>query len=421
MSDGPANWLQDMDIPADIFRPQRMDALRLFNRLGIPSARHEEWRFSSLRSRLKSGVKFVRHSTDSPTSAQGNSIFQGFTIHVHNGLVSKVVGDLPEGIRLYSFEDAALLPDFKSYLTPSANMSDNALWQLNSATFSSGFVLHATGSFGPQSVNIIYSSDATDESSWVQSRGIVVVETKAELNLRECFSHIGAGIWNHAAEFYLKENARLVHALIRDTKNKARLISQQEAHINERALFHTSSFFLNGDYSRNTTQAYLKGSAAHAEINGVYTVSADQLTDNHVMVDHKVADCTSSQLFKGVLDEQSTAVFNGKIFVQPDAQRTKAYQSSKAVLLSEDCIIHSKPQLEIFADDVKCSHGAAIGQLNEHEIFYLRARGIDAETAKSMILNAFVQDVVLAHPDEEVQSFIEEHLAKQFLPTDYVN
>jgi Fe-S cluster assembly protein SufD len=412
-------WLEEKDIPRDSFFADRMLARKRFLDLGIPTSRHEEWRFTALRARINPAASFT--SISSLTDKQCPTIgLSGLTLHWHNGRFSSMNESLPVGAAFYSFEVAQSRPDIKQYLQSVDTMSDNALWQLNQATSSEGWVLHLTKDMAFDCIiNMVHTADGLSESDWVNTRLVVVTESEKSVFFREFFNELGAGIYNHAASFFVASNARLIHAAIRNQAGTARLITQQETQIQANGQFYSTSFFTGGDFTRNTAHACLMGSGAHAELNGVYTPAASQLTDNHILIDHRVPDCTSSQLFKGILQDQSTAVFNGKIFVKPDAQRTRAYQSSKAVLISDSCTIHAKPQLEIFADDVKCSHGAAIGQLNDQEIFYLRARGIDPQTARAMILNAFVQDVVSAHPDEEIQAFFHTYLAQLFLPMGY--
>lgn len=419
MTDVANAWLDEKDIPRDSFYADRLLARQRFLDMGIPTSRHEEWRFTALRARLNPASTFSKLPAVSDKQCPSIGL-SGLTMHWHNGCFSSLSESLPAGVAFYSFEEAKSRANVQQYLLAADSMSDNALWQLNQATASAGWVLHVTKDMATDwAINLVHTADGTMESDWVNTRIVVVVESEKKVFFREFFDELGDGIYNHAASFFVSPNARLIHAAVRKQSGAARLITQQETHIQANGQFYSTSFFTGGDFTRNTAHANLMGSGAHAELNGIYTPAASELTDNHILIDHRVPDCTSSQLFKGILQDQSTAIFNGKIFVKPDAQRTRAYQSSKAVLLSDSCTIHSKPQLEIFADDVKCSHGAAIGQLNEQEIFYLKARGIDPQTARAMILNAFIQDVVHAHPDEEIQAFFHTYLAQLFLPTGY--
>jgi Fe-S cluster assembly protein SufD len=155
------------------------------------------------------------------------------------------------------------------------------------------------------------------------------------------------------------------------------------------------------------------GQNAETNLNGAYILKNNQLVDNHTVVDHLVAYCQSNELYKGVLYDKSTAVFNGKVFVRPDAQKINAFQSNANVLMSDDASVNSKPELEIYADDVKCSHGSTTGQLDESAIFYLRARGLSEKLAKSLLVSAFISDVLNKIENQEVQDFIQSVLNKE--------
>jgi Fe-S cluster assembly protein SufD len=154
----------------------------------------------------------------------------------------------------------------------------------------------------------------------------------------------------------------------------------------------------------------LSGENIDAHLYGLYYAKGDSLIDNHILIDHILPNCQSRQLYKGVLDDEGTGVFNGKILVKQDAQKTNAYQSSKAILLSPEASINSKPQLEIFADDVKCSHGAAIGQLRDDEIFYLESRGIPEKDAKSILTYAFANEIISGISVSELKNYLDKKL-----------
>jgi Fe-S cluster assembly protein SufD len=166
------------------------------------------------------------------------------------------------------------------------------------------------------------------------------------------------------------------------------------AHTAKAATLHSRAFTLGGRLVRNDLGAVLGGEGAHVTIDGVYLADEQQLVDNHTSIDHATAHCTSHELYKGILDDQARAVFNGRIIVRLDAQKTDAKQTNRALLLSDEATINSNPQLEIFADDVKCTHGAAVGQLDEDQMFYLQARGLTAKAARDLLLHAFAGEVL---------------------------
>ena len=165
---------------------------------------------------------------------------------------------------------------------------------------------------------------------------------------------------------------------------------------------------------RNNLNIEVNGENCYTHLNGMYLLIENQHVDNHTLVDHKKPHCESHELYKGVVNDKATAVFNGKVFVRKDAQKINAFQSNANVLLSDDATINSKPELEIYADDVKCSHGSTTGQLDEEAVFYLRARGLSEKSARKLMITAFIDDVIEKTENEEVKSFIIHILQERF-------
>jgi Fe-S cluster assembly protein SufD len=194
--------------------------------------------------------------------------------------------------------------------------------------------------------------------------------------------------------------------------NKIQVESGNDFHFSRESIkqdknsnFTLNTLTFNGNFVRNDVNVYVNGQNAETNLNGAYLVKTNQLVDNHTVVDHLVANCQSNELYKGVLYDKSTAVFNGKVFVRPNAQKINAFQSNGNVLLSDDASVNSKPELEIYADDVKCSHGSTTGQLDENAIFYLRARGISEKSAKELLVSAFISEVLSRIENKEVFNF----------------
>jgi Fe-S cluster assembly protein SufD len=185
--------------------------------------------------------------------------------------------------------------------------------------------------------------------------------------------------------------------------------------LEQKAQFSTSTITLGGNLTRNDLRCQIAGTEAHSNMYGLYATNQRQHVDNFTQVEHLVANCTSDELYKGVLDDRSRAVFHGRIYVAQDAQQTDAYQNNRTLLLSPDAEIDTKPQLEIYADDVKCSHGATIGQLKEEYLFYLRARGVDNSKARRMLTFAFVKQALGAISMEPLKIYLEEQLDQQLL------
>ena len=212
----------------------------------------------------------------------------------------------------------------------------------------------------------------------------------------------------------VEENAHLsIHKI---QKNGLETFDLQREYVNQAAnsVFTMNTFPLSGRMTRNDLRINVDGSNCETFMNGAYTLKGKSHCDNHTTVDHKVAHCYSKELYKGVIDDRATNVFNGKVFVRKDAQKINAFQSNANILLSETGTVNSKPELEIYADDVKCSHGSTTGQLDDEAVFYLRSRGLSEKSAKELLVKAFLGEVLEEVENEEVSSYVEEQIEKHF-------
>ena len=230
----------------------------------------------------------------------------------------------------------------------------------------------------------------------IQPRDLFLVQEggKAEV-IEECISisaEATSSLVNSVRECYVAEGAELlVHKLQRDA---APHIAQENVQVDAKGHFSLSTTTLEGSLVRNDVNVALSGPEAHAELNGVYLLNGSTHCDNHTYIGHDVPDCTSDELYKGIVAGKGTGVFNGKVYVKQDAQRTRAYQSNANILQGDDARVFTKPELEIYADDVKCSHGCTIGRLDEKGLFYLRSRGVSEAEARRMLSHAFMTDVL---------------------------
>lgn len=223
-----------------------------------------------------------------------------------------------------------------------------------------------------------------------------------------------AGFAHAHFQYEIAQDARIKIFKIQDTSlnhfdfNEDRGVQAAQSH------FEINTITLNGSFVRNDAQVMIQGEHAQTYLNGAYWLKEEQHVANYTTIDHKVANCESFETYKGVATDKASAVFNGKVFVRKDAQKTNAYQSNANVLLSENASINSKPELEIYADDVKCSHGSTTGQLDENALFYLRARGLSEAAAKNLLLQAFMEDVLQYLRNEEVLAYVHKRIAERF-------
>ncbi len=224
----------------------------------------------------------------------------------------------------------------------------------------------------------------------------------------------GTNFCNSTTEISVEENAFLTLEKVQYESESSFHISTEQVQQAKSSTFSINTLTLNGGLVRNNLNIEVNGENCTTHLNGAYLLKNKQHVDNHSVVDHKVPNCESHELYKGVIDDNSTAVFNGKVFVRQDAQKINAFQSNGNVLLSDNASVNSKPELEIYADDVKCSHGSTTGQLDEEAVFYLRARGISEKAARKLMVAAFVEDVFEKIENESVQSFVNRLLKERF-------
>jgi Fe-S cluster assembly protein SufD len=365
------------------------EAIERFKAKGFPTNKWEEWKYASLKSWNEKDLDWTPAALNETSSA---------SLQTQNGNTS-FHGTLPAGVEFISF-DAFLVanPTIAAKWEQRFPILDqNSLYDLNTALVVNTQVLWVKAGV---SVDQAITHDlilSAAQASAVQSRVIVYVETDASLTLIErAYTKEGSAevLSNFVQEIYVNEKANLTYVKEQD-------LAQNTTHIDHTFITQLSNsqvdlftFSLNAAYIRNNLHFYSDGENVVSNLNGLYVPGEDQLMDSHTVVDHRKPNSESHELYKGVLLGNSTGVFNGKIFVRPDAQKTNAFQSCKNVLASTRATMNTKPQLEIWADDVKCSHGTTTGQLNDEALFYLRSRGISLANARTLLLLAFVQEVI---------------------------
>lgn len=381
----------------------RKTALETFKTLGLPSARHEEWKYTNIKTKLNESLRLDGGSQTTDHSKTTVNTFKdiegtklvfinGYFSPAHSSIISES-GVIAGSMKELRGQHAGL---FTKYFDKAADSTTENFAALNTAFAQDGaFVLVARNTKASQPIFVIHVYDAASADVFTQTRNLVIAEDGAEVNIVEDFQNTGSEkFYNHVSEVFIGKNAEVNYTYLQLENKQTTSINSIEAKLSKDARYHISTITLDGLVVRNNVNAYMEGENALATLNGLYLGKDNAHIDSHILVDHRVPHCDSHQVYKGVLDGESTGVFNGKIFVRKDAQKTNAFQSSKAILLSEDASVNSKPQLEIFADDVKCSHGAAIGQINKNELFYLRARGIDEATARGILTYAYGSSII---------------------------
>jgi len=392
---GP-RWLQDL----------RDRGATRFAALGFPTVRDEEWRFTNVSP--IANTEFIA-ATDAPAAVEQNldAVVYGEAsnrVVVLNGRFQAQlsrVGALPKGVRVGSLaaavtEHADVVP---RYLGQLADFGTKGFTALNTALAVDGLYVHIPdGVVVSDPLHLVFVSAPTGATRPVMSnvRALIVAGDRSQVRIVETYVAPGGGTYftNAVTEVFAGEGAVVDHYKVQQESVDAFHIASMHVHAGRSANVSSHSFSLGGKIVRNDVTALLDGEGAECTLNGLYLADGDRLVDNHTTIDHAKAHCPSHEIYKGILGGKARAVFNGKIVVRQDAQKTDAKQTNRALLLSDNASINTKPQLEIFADDVKCTHGAAIGQLDEDAIFYLRARGLNYFEARDMLIHAFAGDIL---------------------------
>ncbi len=401
----------------------RKKALTAFEQLGIPSTRHEEWKYTNIKTKLSK--QFVLTQADSQVNATVKNYIASlppyaFRVVFLNGIFHPELSIVPEikGVTVCSLREAFSSNHtlVEKHLGKLVNYNEEHFAALNTAFINDGAFIHVQKNVQvSEPIYIQYFFTASDANTFTQTRNLVIVEDGASIQIAEDFRNASniAVQYNHVSEVYVGKNGTVDLVKLQLEVSNAICVHTLESQVQRdgkisvaTATFSSPNTGTGSALIRNNITARLVGENAHADFNGLYFGKENALIDNHILVDHVAPNCTSNQLYKGVLNDESTGVFNGKIFVKPNAQKTNAFQSSKALLLSNNASINSKPQLEIFADDVKCSHGAAVGQLDENALFYLRARGIARAEATQILTYAFAHEVLDHIHSKPIRQFL---------------
>lgn len=375
-----------------------VDAIRLLEDKGIPNNKHEDYKYCNIESVLRKEFKTVEQSFDELThnDIAPFKLDEAINVVVVNGNYQV---DLSEKMVVKRFNILPLndlFPAEKKRLASLAKSKTDALIALNSTFTGNGFFLEIEKeAVLPMPIHIIYIN-SSKQNSVVNTRNFIHVRENAEVTIVESFYNIGAGkvFSNVVSEKLIDENAKLTSYTIQTENELSYAVHTNQVSVNKYANYTNTTLTLSGELVRNNHNVELVGENCEANLNGLFITNGNQLVDNHTLIDHQVPNCQSNELYKGIAKGKSTGVFNGKIFVRKDAQKTNAYQSSKNILLSDDATINTKPQLEIYADDVKCSHGTSTGKIDEDALYYLKARGIGDDNARKLLLQAFAQELI---------------------------
>lgn len=409
---------------AEILNSQRSKAFQDFVMQGIPTRKIENYKYTNLQPQFLPEYKFIHQREE--VEANLNEVFRCDVPQLDTHLTLLINGwyykknkeaGLPKGIILGSLEEQAKNnPElFKEYYANIAKTEEDPLVALNTAFAKDGYFLYIPKNVKVEKPLQLISLLQSNQNTFATQRNLIIVEDGASLQLLLCNHTLDLNTYlsNSVTEIFVGKNARFEYYTVQNEHNKSTSLNsifiKQEKDSN--VTTHTSS--LHGGVIRNNLKFILNGENAEANMFGMSFLDKQQHIDNFTQVIHASPHCQSNQLYKNVLDEKSTGAFAGRIHVVRDAQKTNAFQRNNNLLLTDTATMQTKPQLIIDADDVKCSHGATVGQIDEEALFYIRARGIEESKARLMMMNAFAHEVVQEIKIEALRERIDELVDKR--------
>lgn len=407
----------------------RKSAMDRFAEVGFPSGRDEEWRFTNVAALAKIPFKpapaVELHGDDVASYAFGHDAAAELVFVNGNYAPNlSVIRELPRGVRISSLASAMETDRdlIESHLAKHADIKANPFVALNTGFVRDGAFIHLSrGVTVTKPIHLMFVATPGNEATVAHPRTLIIADDNSEATFVKSFFSTQAGTYfdNEVTEIVCGNDCRIDHNTLQQASREAYHVSTMQVRLGRNSRFISHAATLGAKLTRNDLNVILEGEGADATLNGLVILSGDQHCDNHTLLDNAAPGCPSYELYKHVLGDRASAVFKGKILVRQIAQKTDSKQSSKALLLSNDATMNSQPALEIYADDVKCTHGSTIGPVDEEMVFYLRSRGVSLEAARHLLTYAFAADVTRRIKIEPVRRRIENFLAQQHgLPQD---
>lgn len=382
----------------------RRQAMNHFDELGFPTTKHEDWRETNIKPITE--TEFAAPSSSEISAADINDVVlqdvEGARVVFGNGVFSNEhssVNALPDGVIAGSLAEAweKHADVLEPYFARLGSFEKQAFAALNTALMQDGlFIFVPQDTVVEEPIQVIFASKSNGSPSVSFPRVLVVAGKNSHVKIVESYTGNDGDVYfsNAVSEFVCGENAHIEHVKFQRESEAAFHIANTKVIAEANANFKTHSLAFGGRLSRTDYLTTLNGEGITCTLNGLYMPHGKQHFDHRLTVEHAKPNCNSHQLYKGILNDTARAIFRGKFHVHQDAQKTDAYQSNNNILLSNDAEINTRPQLEIYADDVKCSHGATIGRLDQDQIFYLQSRCVNAESARSLLIYAFAYEII---------------------------
>jgi Fe-S cluster assembly protein SufD len=401
----------------------RRSALGFFEREGFPTMKDEDWHFTNVGP--IAGRIFRTPGDGSPVSSEAIARFSHqqdwYTIVFVNGhpIGGADNPGVPEGVSISTLaaeisQDSDLL---KRHFSKLASTESGSFTALNAAMAKDGAVIRiAADAVVDKPIHLLFISDTSAHGSAVHTRNLVFADRHSQSTVVESYVSVGGDDYftNAVTEVFVADGARLSHYKLQTEHGTAFHVGTINVHQARSSRYESFSFATGAKLSRTNVYSTLAGESAEVVMNGLYMVDGAQHVDHQTRIEHVAPNCPSHELYKGILDGRSHGVFNGKVYVHPEAQKTDGKQSNNNLLLSDSARIDTKPQLEIFADDVKCTHGATVGRLDETALFYMRSRGVGPAQAKRLLTYAFAADVLEKIELEPLRLSLEQQVLDRF-------
>ena len=408
-------------------RPVRKAAIARFVEIGFPTARDEEWRFTKLAPLTNRFFDLPEDGPDSPNldgaaiSARSIPGIEGPLLAFVDGRYAPELSTLPElagGLRVASLAETLRrdADSLKELLAGKSEANADAFRSLGSAFLQDGaYVRVPAGTVAEAPIRLLFVSSGAADMKAIHLRNLIVAERGSEVTIVQHYLSLRDhdGFTNVGTDVVVGENASVTDYRIEEEGPKAIHVSNLEARLGRDGRFASHAALLGGALVRNNVHPVLDGEGCDCLLNGLYLADGQEQIDNHMRVEHAKPHGSSRQFFRGILDGHARGIFAGRIIVARDAQKTDAKQNNSNLLLSEHAEADSKPQLEIYADDVKCTHGATVGQINEEALFYLRSRGIDEAAARNLLIDAFATECIDRMELESVRDYLKAFLARR--------
>jgi Fe-S cluster assembly protein SufD len=387
-------------------RTLRLSAITRFETLGFPTTRNEDWHFTSVTPIADARFAPLAKPSGTVTAAQlapfNFAECDWRTLVFVNGRFNAALssgGALPDGVRVLplaqAFDELPMLVE--QHLGRIASFDAHTFTALNTAFINDGAVVHVAKDVEvARPIHLLFVSDASATQGTAHPRNLIVLDARAKVTVIESYAGLADGAYftNAVTEASIADGATLTHLKLQRESAQAFHVGTLDVRQARASHLFSFSFATGAALSRTNIYTALHGEGCGATLNGLYLGDRDQHIDHQTRIEHFEPNCYSRELYKGILDGAAHGVFNGKVYVHPEAQKTDGKQTNNTLLLSEKAQIDTKPQLEIFADDVKCTHGATVGRLDETSLFYMKSRGINARTARELLTYAFAADVL---------------------------